>query len=61
VTLSDRVSQLCENCGSLRAAARAVRIDVAYLSRLATGEKTNPSKSTLKKLGLRKITAYERI
>lgn len=39
--------------GGLRAASRAAKIDLAYLQRLKTGEKVNPSKETLKKLGVK--------
>jgi len=39
--------------GGLRAAARALKIDVAYLQRLKTGEKCNPSDDVLRKLKLK--------
>jgi hypothetical protein len=38
--------------GSVRRAAKALEIDFAYLHRLATGAKTNPSDKTAGKLGL---------
>lgn len=56
VDLAQAAEELIAKHGSLRAAARALRIDHAYLRRLATGEKENPSAVTLKKLGLIKTT-----
>jgi hypothetical protein len=50
--LKVRIDQLAEIYGSLRKVAVALDIDVAYLKRLRDGEKTNPSSSVLKKLGL---------
>jgi len=50
--LKARIDQLAEIYGSLRKTAVALNIDVAYLKRLRDGEKTNPSGSVLKKLGL---------
>ncbi len=44
---------------SLRQAARALRIDPSYLLRLSTGEKTNPSIATLRKLGIEQLVRYE--
>lgn len=58
MNLSDRVLQLCEQHGSLRAAARAVQIDASYLSRLLSGEKVNPSALYLRRLGLKRIIQY---
>lgn len=45
--------------GTLRAAARAVKLDVAYMHRLKTGEKENPGDQILRKLGLVKSVTYE--
>ena len=42
--------------GGFRPAARALRIDPAYLLRLRSGKKVNPSDAVLRKLGLRKHT-----
>ena len=39
--------------GGLRAAARALKIDVGYLLCLKTGKKTNPSDAVLRKLKLK--------
>lgn len=41
--------------GGLRAAARVLQCDPAYLSKLRSGKKNNPSDSLLKKLGLRRV------
>ena len=46
----DAAEALIEKHEGLRAASRASKIDPAYLQRLRTGEKVNPSKETLKKL-----------
>ena len=59
MTLSDRIDFLCGKHGSLRAVARVLGMDAGYLSRLASGEKTSPSNTTLRKLDLRAITSYE--
>lgn len=59
--LCARVNELVEKHGSLRIAGRALRINYAYLARLRSGEKTNPTAATLRKLGLRKIVTYELI
>ena len=53
--ISQRIEELSAQHGSLRAAARALQLDVSYLSRLKDGAKTNPSTKVLKKLGLRRI------
>lgn len=50
--VKDRISALVAVYGSVRAVGRALRIDHAYLHRLANGKKTNPSSSILRKLGL---------
>ena len=44
--------------GSLRQAARALMISPSYLFRLSTGEKTNPSVATLRKLGIDQLVRY---
>ena len=56
--LQTLVRQLEIEHGGLRAAARALAIDVGYLKRLRDGEKTNPSAATLTKLGLTKEVVY---
>lgn len=60
MTLAERISELVEQHGSIRAAARVLQMDHAYLYRLASGEKTEPSDDVLRKLGLRKAVTYER-
>lgn len=60
-TLQERIDELVTRHGSLRAVARVTMIDAGYLSRLRTGEKVNPEKGTLKRLGLRRVVSYERI
>ena len=55
-----RIVELEIQHGSLRAAGRALNIDSAYLYRLKTGEKQNPSAKILYKLRLRKVVRYER-
>jgi transcriptional regulator with XRE-family HTH domain len=59
MTISQRIDELVVRHGSLRAVARVLRMDAGYLSRLRSGEKENPDKGTLKKLGLKKIVTYE--
>ncbi len=50
-----RIQELAKQHGSLRAAARALEIDHAYLWRLQQGEKTEPGAAVLRKLDLRRI------
>ena len=47
-----RIDELATVYGSVRAVGRALNIDHAYLHRLCSGEKQNPSKSVMRKLGL---------
>ena len=47
--------ELAKQHGSLRAAARVLQIDHAYLWRLQQGEKNDPSEDVLRKLELRRI------
>ena len=61
MTLQDRIDELVAQHGSLRAVARVTEIDAGYLSRLRSGEKANPEKDKLRRLGLRRVVAYERI
>lgn len=60
MTLAERIEQLRAEHGSLRAAARVTQIDAAYLFRMHSGEKARPSKSVLRKLGIRAVVSYER-
>lgn len=59
--LQTRVQQLIREHGTLRAASRAIGVDVGYLSRLEHGDKSNPSDDFLTKLGLQKVVTYRRI
>ena len=59
--IQQQVIELVEKHGSFRALARTVHVDVGYLHRLATGEKIQPGDSILRRLGLRRITHYEKI
>ena len=59
MTLQDRISELIARHGSLRAVARVTEIDPGYLSRLHSGEKVNPEKVKLNRLGLRRVVTYE--
>ena len=61
MTLQDRIEELVAQHGSLRAVARVTEIDAGYLSRLRTGEKANPEKDKLRRLGLRRVVGYERL
>ena len=56
--LSYCVNKLINRHGGLRICARAHDVDAAYLSRLWTGKKTNPSPVILKKLGIHKSVEY---
>jgi hypothetical protein len=54
------INRAVKRHGSLRAAARALRIDAGYLSRLRVGFKAQPSAAVLRKLGLRRApSTYE--
>lgn len=57
--LQDAVEALVAEHGSLRAAARAIGVDHAYLWRLLNGQKVDPSDELLRKLGLRRIVVYQ--
>lgn len=58
VTVADQVRALVKLYGGLRVAARALKIDAGYLSRLASGEKLAPSDEVLAKLGLQRVVVY---
>lgn len=59
MTLTERIEQLVEQHGTLRAVSRVTEIDAGYLSRLRSGEKVNPEKAKLRRLGLRRVVTYE--
>lgn len=54
-----RIAKLVKHHRGLRAAACVLKVDPAYLHRLATGEKQNPSDAVLRKLHLRRVARYE--
>jgi len=58
--LQERIAELAEQHGSLRAAARVLECDAGYLSRLQSGEKDNPEDWLLRRMGLRRVVTYER-
>jgi len=51
-TIEEQANAAIADFGGLRAAARGLKIDAAYLSRLVSGEKSNPSLDVLSKLNL---------
>jgi hypothetical protein len=59
VTLQQRIAELIEQHGSLRAAARVLECDPGYLSRLQSGEKDNPEEWLLRRMKLRRVVTYE--
>jgi len=61
VTLEQRVEELVQEHGSVRKAGDALNIDPGYMSRLRSGGKIAPTDAVLTKLGLRRVTHYERI
>ena len=58
VSLASRIKYLEAQYGGLRRLARLLSMDAAYLLRLKTGEKKNPSNFILEKLGLKRRTFY---
>jgi transcriptional regulator with XRE-family HTH domain len=61
MTLADRIAELVEQHGSLRAVARVLGVDPGYLSRLQSGEKVDPGLLLLRHMKLRRVVTYERI
>jgi len=57
--LQDCLQIIISRYPSSSQAARALRIDKAYLHRLLYGGKTNPSKEVLRKLGLVAVLDYK--
>lgn len=60
MSIREHILELETQHGGLRATARVLRCDAAYLLRLREGEKTNPSDALLRKLGLKKVVTYVR-
>jgi len=59
MTLHDRIEQLVQQHGSLRALARVMECSPAYICRLRNGVTKNPGPAVLRKLGLRRVVSYE--
>jgi hypothetical protein len=59
--LTEAVQRAIDRHGGLRAAARALDINWAYLWRLHRGKKRNPTAKILRKLKLRKVEYFEHI
>ncbi len=53
-----QVSERIKRYGGVRAAARVLAVDPAYLSRLRDGKKRDPGPRLLKKLGLKAEVRY---
>ena len=53
--LQKRIAAAVKQAGSLRAAARALRVDHVYLWRLHNGKKDNPRDELLRKLKLQRV------
>ena len=60
ITIEKRIAELVKQHGSLRAAARELGCSAAYLSRLASGQKSEPSGEVLQGMGLRRVVTYAR-
>jgi hypothetical protein len=58
--IASAVDTLIQRHGSLRAAAKAIGVDHAYLWRLERGIKTRPSDEVLQKLGLKRSVKITR-
>lgn len=52
------IQALIDKHGGLRAAARAIDVSAAYLSRLHRGKKENPGGKALRRIGLVKEVTY---
>lgn len=59
-SLPEHIDRIAAVFGSLRKMSEALDIDVGYLSRLRSGEKSDPSDEVLATLGLRKTVTYTR-
>lgn len=60
-TLEEAVGMLVAKHGSYRAAGEALKMDHAYLHRLAAGEKVNPTRDVLARMGYERVVLYKRI
>ena len=61
MTLAKRIDELVMQHGSLRALARVLECSPPYICRLRRGVTKNPGAAVLRKLGLRRTVAYERL
>jgi hypothetical protein len=59
-TLANRIAELIDQHGTLRATARVLDCDPGYLSRLQSGEKDDPGEALLRRMKLRRVVTYER-
>jgi len=61
MTLQERIDQLVQQHGSLRALARVMEVSPPYICRLRSGVTKNPGTTVLRRLGLRRVVSYELI
>ncbi len=61
ISLGARVRELELQYKGIRAAARALSCDAAYLLRLRNGDKCNPGSDMLRKLGIKRVVTYVRV
>lgn len=59
--LRERLDELVERHGGVRAVGRVFGVTGAYISRLRSGEMIWPNDSLLKKMGLRRTVIYWRL
>ncbi len=58
--LSEAAERLIDKHNGLVKAAKALKINPGYLSRIRHGERDNPSEALLKKFGLTRTTTFQR-
>ncbi len=61
VSIPQRLEELTAVHGSLNGVAEALSIDKGYLNRLYHLDKVNPGRQILRRLGLKKVTLYQRL
>ena len=59
MTLQTHINDLLYKYGSMRAVARVCRVDHAYLWRLLSSKKSNPSQKVLARLGIKRIVVVD--
>ena len=57
--LQQRLREAIDQHGTVRAAGKALGLDIAYLSRLLNGKMDNPPADLLRKLRLRRVVNYQ--